>query len=271
MSDSRLSDIAEDLAPLAFGRANLSPWVIASGEFQDYPRALHIAGVQRENRALFSLLDAMDGSDARAHLFDEYMVKKFCLDEWKIETGAGRRSLRNSYLRFLRGWGVDSNSIEGAVLKGWVESRLGLTPLYHKGRINRREASYLVFARDRMLGQARTNAVDAQLDLLFEFCQYELRRRRVGRVVLYRGTQDPEEEWPLARRGRSEGLVRLNNICSFTSNRERAWEFGSRVIQVPVPAQRIFYFAGLLPTSILRGEDEHLVLGGQHWATQVRM
>jgi NAD+--dinitrogen-reductase ADP-D-ribosyltransferase len=231
---------------------------------------LRLVGVRHENRALFSLLDGIARPDERAQLFDEYMVGKFCLDEWQLETASSRRSLRNSYLRFLRGWGVDSNSLEGAVLKGWVESRLGIAPRYHKGRIEPREASYLVFARDRMAGQARTNAVEAQLDLLFEFCQYELRRRRTGRLVLYRGIQDPEEEQVLARRG-SELLVSLNNLCSFTSDAERAWEFGSRVLRMSVPAQRIFYFAGLVPRSILRGEDEHLVIGGQCWVTELRM
>ena len=38
-----------------------------------------------------------------------------------------RMSIRNSYLRFLKGWKIDSNSVAGAVLKRWVESRIGIS------------------------------------------------------------------------------------------------------------------------------------------------
>jgi NAD+--dinitrogen-reductase ADP-D-ribosyltransferase len=260
---------ARDATPLSFGRATLAPWIIASREFQDHPRALHIVGVRRENRSLFRRLDTIDDPVERASFFDAYTNAKFRLDEWRTETPGARRSLRNSYLRFLRGWGVDANSIEGAVLKGWVESRLGIPPHYHGGPIEAGRRSYLEFARQRMLGHARTNAIDAQLDLLFEFCQYELHRRRVRRIVLYRGTHDADVQLLLARRG-SERLVLMNNLCSFTSDVERAWEFGSVVFRGVVPAQRIFYFAGLLPKSILRGEEEYLVIGGEHWVSPVR-
>jgi NAD+--dinitrogen-reductase ADP-D-ribosyltransferase len=167
-------------------------------------------------------------------------------------------------VRFLRGWGVDSSSIEGAVLKGWVESRFGLRPLYHRGSIRVGTRSYLPFARDRMLGHARSNAIDSQLDLLFDFCQSEGSRRRVSRLVLYRGTHDVEQHQVLRRFGKRDYVVTLNNLCSFSSNPERAWEFGSTVWQVVVPVQRVCYFGGLLPRSLLKGEDEYLVLGGQH-------
>jgi NAD+--dinitrogen-reductase ADP-D-ribosyltransferase len=261
---------AEDAAPPSFGRATLPPWIVASREFHDHPRALHIVGVRRENRSLFALLAALAEPIERAELFDAYMSAKFRLDEWPAATPGARRSLRNSYLRFLRGWGVDSNGIEGAVLKGWVESRLGIPPSYHRRPVESGRRSYLEFASERMRGHARTNAIDAQVDLLFEYCQYELARRRLRRVVLYRGTHEFEEQRVLARRQDAEFVVRLNNLCSFSAERERAWEFGLRVLRVEVPAQRILYFAGLLPKSILRGEDEYLVIGGEHWATEVR-
>lgn len=262
---------AEDAAPMGYGRATLPPWLIASQEFQEHPRALHIVGVRRENRSLFALLAKLEDPVLRAEFFDEYMTTKFRLDEWQQQTAGGRRSLRNSYLRFLRGWGFDSNSVEGAVLKGWVESRLGIPPSYHGRRIEPRRRSYLEFARQRMRGHAWTNAIDAQLDLLFEFCQYELRRRDLRRLVLYRGTQEWDEQQTLARRESGERLIRINSLSSFTSEAERAWEFGSTVFKAVVPAQRIFYFAGLLPKNILKGEDEYLVIGGEYWVTQVRL
>ena len=53
------------------------------------------------------------------------------------DSDKARKSLKNSYLRYLRGWMMDSNSIEGAVLKGWVESRMGLPPTLPQGADSR--------------------------------------------------------------------------------------------------------------------------------------
>ena len=49
---------------------------------------------------------------------------------------------------------------------------------------------------------------------------------------------------------------------------ERAWEFGYTVWQVQVPISKIFFFNGLLPNSILKGEGEFMVIGGEY---RVRM
>ena len=57
--------------------------------------------------------------------------------------------------------------------------------------------------------------------------------------------------------------MRLNNLCSFTDDRERAWEFGDVVLEARVGIPRLFFAGHLLPRSILRGEREHLVIGGQ--------
>jgi len=259
----------EDAEPAAFGRTTLAPWVIASLDFQEHPRSLHIVGVRRENRVLFARLSEIDQIEERGRVFDDYMNVKFHLHDWRDYGVQAQKSLKNSYLRFLRGWGVDSNSIEGAVLKGWVESRFGLPPRYHKGPVERGTPSYLPFACDRMQGQARTNAIDPQLDLLFEFCQYEARRRRFSRLTLYRGTHDTDQHDVLQRFGKRDYVVALNNLCSFTADPERAWEFGSTVWRVEVPIQRVCYFPALLPRSVLRGEDEYLVLGGQHRVTEL--
>ena len=254
----------EDAEPIGLGRATLPPWVIASLDFQKHPRSLHIVGVRRDNQSLFVRLSSIDDPAERGRVFDDYMNVKFYLHDWQAHEGSARQSLKNSYLRFLRGWGIDSSSIEGAVLKGWVESRFGLRPAYHRGSVESGTRSYLPFARDRMLGHARTNAIDSQLDLVFEFCQSEARRRKLSSLLLYRGTHDVEQHRLGVRYGKHDYVVVLNNICSFSSDPERAWEFGTTVWEVEVPAQRICYFTGLLPRSVLRGEDEYLVLGGEH-------
>ncbi len=56
--------------------------------------------------------------------------------------------------------------------------------------------------------------------------------------------------------------MRLNNVCSFTDDRERAWEFGSTVWEARVAIPRIFCASWLL-AGTLRGEREVLVIGAE--------
>jgi NAD+--dinitrogen-reductase ADP-D-ribosyltransferase len=58
-------------------------------------------------------------------------------------------------------------------------------------------------------------------------------------------------------------VVRANSLSSFTDDCERAWEFGTTVWEARIPLARVFYLGGLLPTSILKGEREWLVIGGE--------
>jgi NAD+--dinitrogen-reductase ADP-D-ribosyltransferase len=261
-----------DPGPVAINLCRVPPWVIATDEFNKNPVPLEIAGVRRSNRWFFSELDGMDSAAERARLFQEFITVKFALHEWDAHTGSARRSLRNSYIRFLRGWGVESSSIEGAVLKGWVQSRFGILPTYHRGILRHGDGEEdQRFARDRMKGSMRTNAIFSQLDLLYEFCQYELARRWPGRVTLtlFRGTNDPEEH-PIREIGaRRESCVRLNNLCSFTADRERAWEFGSTVWQTTVASAKIVFFSELFSGSLLKGEREFLVIGGDYWVKEL--
>ena len=105
-----------------------------------------------------------------------------------------------------------------------------------------------------------------QLDLLYTFCQDELARRHPDRrhLTLYRGTHDPEEYAVSDGAVHDATIVRLNNLSSFTSDREVAWEFGSSVWAVQVPLAKIVFFSGLLPRHLLEGESEFLVLGGEY-------
>jgi NAD+--dinitrogen-reductase ADP-D-ribosyltransferase len=107
-----------------------------------------------------------------------------------------------------------------------------------------------------------------QLDLLYTFCQDELRRRFPNEKwqTLYRGTHD-SEEYSVQKENDGKGraaLVQLNNLSSFTSDPEVAWEFGSSAWEVKVPFAKIVFFSGLLPKACLAGESEHLVLGGYY-------
>jgi NAD+---dinitrogen-reductase ADP-D-ribosyltransferase len=251
----------------SFNHCNLPPWVIASRHFNDYPQPLEIQGVRPANRFLFDRLESMDSPEERAVIFNDYMSVKFQLHQWQQETATARKSLKNSYLRFLRGWMMDSNSVEGAVLKGWVESRMGLPPTFHNVRIaGVHDEEYLKYAVDRTKGSARTSAINSQLDLLYEYCQYELAKRYPDRkyLTLYRGTFERCEHDLLETISKREEIVRLNNLSSFTTDEERAWEFGFIVWEVQVPLAKIFFYSELLPNSILKGEGECLVIGGEY-------
>jgi NAD+--dinitrogen-reductase ADP-D-ribosyltransferase len=253
---------------------DLPPWVIASRAYNDSPQPLHIQGTRTTHHRLFSRLAELSTWPQRAQTFQDYMDVAFHLHQWRGESHAsGRLSLKNSYLRFLRGWLFDSNSAEGAVLKGWVESRIGIPPTYHRGRIpSIHSEHYLRYLADRMNGSARTHAILFQLDLLYEFVQYELQRRSPAEshLTLYRGVHDFCEHAVLENLGENQAVVRLNNLNSFTREFERAWEFGTRVLEVRVPVSKVFFDGSLIHSSILRGEEEVLVIGGE-FELRVRM
>jgi NAD+---dinitrogen-reductase ADP-D-ribosyltransferase len=261
------------MEPTSFNRCNLPPWVIASWEFNDDPRPIEVQGVREANAFLFRTLDGLEDPAERARRFDDWLSVRFQLHSWQEQsTLPARRSLRNSYLRFLRGWGHDSNSVEGAVLKAWVESRMGIPPTFHRRRLDDPDGEAAHgFALDRTAGSARTSAINDQLDLVYAFTQYELARRHPGErwLRLWRGQHDAGAHEVLSSLPGRELVVRLNNLCSFTDEPERAWEFGSTVWEARVAFPRIFC-ASWLFEGVLRGEREALVVGGELRVRPVR-
>jgi NAD+---dinitrogen-reductase ADP-D-ribosyltransferase len=256
----------------SFNHCNLPPWVIASRYFNDNPQPLVIQGVREANRFLFEKLASIPSQEDRALVFNDFMSVKFQLHHWQGHTDTARKSLKNSYLRFLRGWMMDSNSTDGAVLKHWVESRIGISPTFHRARISDiNSEAYYNYTVDVVKGSARTNAIQSQLDLLYEYCQFELRHscRDTPAMLLYRGTCDADEYDVLEQVSRREQILRLNNLVSFTAEEERAWEFGSTVWEVRVPLCKIFFYGGLLPGSIMTGEDEYIIIGGEYQVRRV--
>lgn len=256
----------------SFNYCNLPPWVIASRHFNDNPQPIEIQGVKEANRFLFEKLAGINSQEERALVFNDFMSVKFQLHHWQDQTVTAGKSIKNSYLRFLKGWMMDSNSVEGAVLKRWVESRMGIVPTYHRARIGSiHSREYYDFSVDVVKGSARTNAIQSQLDLLYEYCQFELRQRCAAdaTIPLYRGTYDASEHEVVEQVAKREQIVRLNNLVSFTSDEERAWEFGSTVWETRVPLGKIFFYNDLLPGSIMKGEGEYLVIGGEYKVRQV--
>lgn len=227
---------------------------------------MEIQGADHIGRQLFEDLNQTQDPEARGQLFHDFMDVRFQLHQWQREASRNsQKSLKNSYLRFLRGWLFDSNSLEGAVLKGWVESRLGLLPSFHRRPIpSVHSEEYNMYMIERMKGASRTSAIFSQLDLLYEYIQYELRRRMPDTtyLTLYRGVNDLEEHSIVEQIGKNRYLMRLNNLNSFTGDFEKAWEFGSRVLKADVPLTKIFFLCGVLPKALFKGEDEYLVFGG---------
>ncbi len=253
-------------ARLPINRCNLPAVILGSLTFQQHPAPLHLDGVRELHGRLFSILDGIDDRHARAALFTQAMAAHFLLDspsEAGWDTSQGARG-KMDYRRLLRGWSFDPDGREAAVIKGWVESRFGLVPRHHSAVITALgDGAYLHYMEARVAGLYNANALEAQLDLVFTYGQYELTRCHgsAAHLTLYRGVNRLADHEILEQTGSDRFIVLLNNMNSFTRNHERADEFGDHVLEARIPLSKITFFADLLPR-LLQGEDEVMVLGG---------
>ena len=257
-------------ARLPINRCNVPAVILGGLTYQAHPVPLEIDGVRAFHRDLFELLEPLAGHRDRAERFVDYMAVHFCLDDLEeagLSPGRVRKSRRNAnYLRMVRGWSFDSDGREGAVLKHWVETRFGLRARHHGGALDGSNSdAYQWYLAQGSQGLYGTNALEAQLDLLFTYCQYELARQRPDEthLTLYRGTNRIDEHEVLERGGDGRYRVLLNNLNSFTSERERADEFGDYILSARVPLAKVFFYNSLLP-GMLKGEDEVVVIGGAY-------
>lgn len=260
--------IPERLAPKLAGvnLTGIPTGLLVSAEFHAYPMPLHIAGTRDGHQLLFQRLSLVRQQSEAARMFQSYMEETFAATEERPK----RRRFRASYLRLLQGWGYDSNSPEGAVMKGWVESRFGIAPTFHGQVIGRvGDAAWVRYMTDKMSGRFDNNAIWLQLDLLYEFAQWSARRFLLpGRrhVRLFRGTNDFSEHPIVWQDNACNGVIRLNNLVSFTDDRDVAGVFGDNILEVQVPLVKLLFFKGLLPCSALQAESEYLVIGGEYAA-----
>jgi NAD+--dinitrogen-reductase ADP-D-ribosyltransferase len=244
-------------------RCRVPARVLAGLAFQEDPFAVDIEWVRQEHGGFLEVLSRMESPAERAEAFHAYALKRFWAHETVDATPQGRERSRYGYIPLLRGWGHDSNGPSGAVLKGWAEQRFGLRPIWHGHRMrvgeSEQDAEYLT---TRLKGYL--DGIGMQLDLLYTYCQDELRRRFPGRthLTLYRGCYDPDQHF--CRQTDEGEVVEFNAVSSFTFDREVAWEFGSTVWRVEVPMAKILLVPGILPPQLLQGEAEALVLGGEY-------
>lgn len=237
--------------------------VLASTAFNAHPQPLHVAGAREGNAGLFALLErTREAAEARA-VFAHYMALAFGLDQ------AEPRRWQASYLKLLQGWALDANGRAGAVLKGWVESRFGLVPAFHKAPLARFPSpAWVGYLEDKSASRWNNNNIHQQLDLLFEFCQWMLARHRLlgeaSAVRLWRGSGDCEQQLVAGSLRARRCTLRLNNVVSFTRDRDRAACFGDWIFEAQVPQCKLLLVPGLLDTRSLDGEGEVIAIGGDY-------
>lgn len=252
--------------------------VLASVAFNAHPLALHIAGTREAHGGLFALLARSSSLPEAQDMFGHYLEIAFGLRPAPADAcAAERRRWRASYLKLLQGWGLDANSPAGAVLKGWVESRFGLVPAFHHEPLGRFPSpAWVRYLEEKGASRYHNNCILQQLDLLYEFCQWALRRFRPLAALtppgddehlrLWRGSNRCEEQRVSGtlQRGQRHVTLRLNNLVSFSLDRERASCFGDWILEARVPLAKLLFFPGLLPGRSLSGEGEALVIGGDY-------
>jgi NAD+---dinitrogen-reductase ADP-D-ribosyltransferase len=240
--------------------------LLASCDYNDAPLPLRISGVREFNPELFEMLGEAQSPLEAADAFMLYMNAIFGLDAEQKEK-RGPRRYRSSFLKLISGWGFDSNGMEGAVLKGWVESRFGLLPTFHKEPIRRiASPAWIAYVEEKMSSRFHNNSIQTQLDLLYEYCQWALAAffaPGAAHLTLHRGV-NALERCDVQHGGDGRVTVRLNNLVSFTSDRDVAGCFGDTILTTRVPVSKILFFNDLLPTRALASEGEHLAIGGDY-------
>lgn len=261
-------------ARLPINRCNLPAVILGSLTFQRHPTPLALDGVAELHGELFARLDRLRLAHQRAAVFRDYLTVMFRIEhpeEIGLTEHARKSRANANWMRVIRGWAFDPDGREAAVLKGWVESRFGLTPRHHGGELHDPgDAAYRRYERMRAEGLYGTNALEAQLDLVFAYCQYEFARQDApDRLTLYRGVNRVDAHETLGAAPSGRRVLLLNNISSFSHERERAGEFGDYILEIAVPTAKVLFHCGLMP-GVLQGEGEYLVIGGAYeasWAT----
>ena len=268
MADTHTSPSLPAHARSPINRCNLPAIILGSLTFQQHPVPLYLDGVNELHRRFFAALDTLDKADERALHFQQYMRSAFLLGQseqagFDPATPARRRD-KADYLRLLRGWMFNADGIEAAVLKRWAESRFGLLTRNHGGLLGEPDSvAYAAYQADYVRGLYNSNALEMQLDLLYSYCQYELRRRWPDKMhwQLYRGINRLYEHERLVRDDANGCVLLLNNLNSFSRDQEQSETFGDVVLKIAVPQPKILFFPELL-SGVLSGETEYLVVGG---------
>src|SRR5450830_1248397 len=200
----------------------VSALLLASTAFNANPVPLSIAGARVSHLGLFALLERSQSMTEAHEMFEHYMGIAFGLrkpdaDELRSMGASEQRRWHSSWRKLLQGWGMDANGVAGAVLKGWVESRFGLAPSFHKAPLAHFPSpAWIAYLQEKASSRLNNNNIYQQLDLLFEFCQWSLRRisarsqaAPVQHLRLWRGSNQCEEQVIAGRLQNRRCTVRL--------------------------------------------------------------
>lgn len=248
--------------------------VIGSVGFNRHPVPLSIHGARASAQGLFDLLDTATNLAQAADVFRQFMQIRFGLIKDPASRARGERlRWKSSYLKLLEGWGFDANSRQGAVLKGWVESRFGMVPTYHRAPLQRfPSGGWIGYIEEKQASRFHGNCINLQLDLLYEYCQYAARRFALpalpassSTIPVWRGINSLQEHRVVSGSLRARrAVVHLNNVVSFSLSRAHAETFGDWLLAAEVPVQKLIFFPGLLGRYLLSGEGEIIALGGEY-------
>jgi NAD+--dinitrogen-reductase ADP-D-ribosyltransferase len=227
--------------------------LLASTAFNAYPVALHIASVREQNRSLFKMLAEAEAPDVAAGMFEAYMATMFDLDDQDRDGRGPARFRASSYLRLLRGWGYEANSPEGAVLKGWVESRFGLFPTFHKAPIDalfrpgldhlcrRKNVEPLPFQCDPDPARSALRILPV-VPRPFPFRRPKA-HHAVPRHQQFRGAAADRAP------RQAHVVVRLNSLCRSPRSASTAESFGDIILEVEAPTVKILFFNSCCPNT----------------------
>jgi NAD+--dinitrogen-reductase ADP-D-ribosyltransferase len=243
-------------------RINIPTKLFVSKEYNIGVSNIEISGVKEYYKRLFDLIAASDDIQSSSTVFDSYMAELFSLGI-KIN---GKKV--GNYMRLLKGWLFDSNSKEGAVLKGWVENRFGLIPFYHKNVIpGMYSKEYYDYMQEKMDTKLNKNLMYTQLDLVYTYTQtiiHTFFKQYIPKVTLYRGVNGLDEHMVIEKYAKRKLCIEQNSLVSFTLDKQIAESFGDTILKVEVPYTKILFFSEAMPTRSFAGEMEYLVIGGRY-------
>ncbi|MBZ4642866.1 MAG: NAD+---dinitrogen-reductase ADP-D-ribosyltransferase [Deferribacteres bacterium] len=242
-------------------KANLPPYLLIDEGYNNAgdDLSLLIDGVIEYHPDLFERITGCGDPVEASEIFLNYMNELFHLKE-KVNG-----KYVNSYLKVLRGWLFDSNSKEGAVIKGWVESRFGIIPNFHKQKINSaNDEAYYNYLMERMGSSSSKNLIEHQFDLLYTYNQYAIKtffKNSKKLIKVYKGVNSLEEFF-IKSEEKDRKIMMLNNVTSFTTDREIACTFGDYIIETEVHYTKIIFIPELFPLIKFFGESEIIAIGG---------
>jgi len=241
---------------------NIPTGMFVSNEYNWKVQPITISGVWEYYSDIFNAIKRAENLAAAENIFKNAMETLFSLSERHNGKKMG------SYTRLLKGWLFDSNSIEGAVMKGWVESRFGITPFFHKEIIpDVNSEEYYEYMVEKMDVKHNKNLIFHQLDLLYTYTQVVLEifyQESLPKLKLYRGVNDLSEHLVVKELEGKKICIEQNSLVSFTSDRDIASQFGDYILTSDIPYTKIVFFSEVLPNVKFNGEKEYLVLGGRY-------